>query len=163
MICRCRVRSSSLNSSAIRATRCRSSPEICSREDSPPATLATTAFRKNRNICFAKCVGFCPSLSNRSTSLRTSSLDPCATCCITSSKTVEDTVPTNCRTASAVNRPSQDAMAWSRMESASRIEPSPASASRASASSSASSFSRPTRSLSCPTISSNFTARKLKC
>src|SRR5580698_9041715 len=54
-------------------------------------------------------------------------------------------------------------MAWSRMESASRMEPSPASASRARASSSASMFSRVTRSRSWATMASNLTARKLKC
>src|ERR1039458_8442401 len=64
---------------------------------------------------------------------------------------------------SAVTRPLAEAMAWSRMESASRMEPSPASASRARASSSASMFSRVTRSRNWATMASNLTARKLKC
>ena len=94
-------------------------------------------FAENRTICRAKCVGFCPSAINRSTSVKTSSLEPCATCCMISSRMPEEAVPTNLRTDSAVSRPSLEAIAWSRMESASRIDPSPASASRASASSSA--------------------------
>ena len=44
----------SLNISATRVTRWRSSLEICSREESPPATLATTALRRNRTIWRAK-------------------------------------------------------------------------------------------------------------
>ena len=163
MIWRWRVKSSSPNSSATRATRVRSSAEICKSGDSLPATLATTALRRKRTTWRAKWVGLWPSLRRLSTRRSTSSLEPRETACMTSSSTPEGAAPTNWRTDSAVRRPSQEAIAWSRIESASRMEPSPASASNASASSSAAMFSLPASCLSCRRICSNRTARKLKC
>src|SRR6266849_3679616 len=82
MICRKRVRSSSEKSSAVRATRARSSDEICRREESLPATLATMALRKKRTTCRAKCVGLWPSVTSLSTSRKTSWLEFAATACI---------------------------------------------------------------------------------
>ena len=60
-----------------------------------------------------------------------------ATASITSSSMSEETVPTSPRTTSALRVVPQHAMAWSMMLSASRMEPSPTSASIDSASSSA--------------------------
>ena len=75
MICRKRVRSSSLKRSATRETRARSSEEICSTGESLPATLATTVLRRKRTICRAKCCALCPSTSRRSMVRSTSSLE----------------------------------------------------------------------------------------
>ena len=68
----------------------------------------------------------------------TSSLELRATASITSSSTSDGTEPTSPRTISVLSVVPQEAMAWSMMLSASRMEPSPASASMASALSSAS-------------------------
>ena len=56
-----------------------------------------------------------------------------------------------------------EAMAWSMMERASRMEPSPASASRARADSSARTASAAAMERSWPRISASLTAWKLKC
>ncbi len=67
----------------------------------------------------------------------TSALELRATASITSSSTSDETVPTSPRTTSPLSVVPQQAIAWSMMLSASRMEPSPTSASMASALSSA--------------------------
>src|SRR6266849_4734857 len=105
-------------------------------------------FRRKRTNWRAKCVGLWPSPISSSTSSRIFSLELSATACITVSSAAAGAEPIRLRTESSVSWPEVEAMAWSRMESASRIEPSPASASRARASSSAGIFSFATMSRS---------------
>ena len=158
------MRSSSENNAAVLATFCRSSAEICSSGESLPATFATNALRRKRTSCLAKCEGLCPSVIRRSSNFKRSSLELHCTQSIACTRTSEETVPISPRTCCSVSfavefsTMPQQAIAWSIIESASRMDPSPASASTASASSSALIFSCAAISRSWRTISSKRTA-----
>src|SRR6266852_3311366 len=113
MIWRKRARSSSENCCATRATRARSSEEICNSAESSPATFATTALRRKRTNCLAKCAGFCPSVIRRSRIFTESWLELRCTVAIRSSMTSDPSVPARPLTSSPRSVVPQHAMAWS--------------------------------------------------
>ncbi len=173
MSCRKRVSSSSLNNAAVRPARRCSSVEICSNSPAAPsapspsvpipAIFAITQFRRYRTHCRASCAGLFPASSSRSASVITSALRFASTASKIASNAAFGTVPINSRicAASSRGRPSSTgalAIAWSMIDSASRIDPSPASASNPRAASSASSPSRSAIPRSSPRMSTSFTA-----